>query len=118
MLHIYPPKVDTCNPDLHPTIGGLRPRASFAMPASMSDHQFSEIGSRLKAVREVFSDMSQKDWASAHHFEATQWNNWEKGVRRIPIEASEKLCLLYGLSLDWIYLGRKDGLSQKASKSL
>lgn len=118
MQAIYPPKVDACNPAVFATISGLRSRLTFGKQQPMSAHQFLEIGNRLKAVREAFSDMSQKDWAASHTFEATQWNNWEKGTRRIPIEAAEKLCHLYGLSLDFIYLGRKDGLSQKASKSL
>ncbi|PQO23106.1 hypothetical protein C2I36_09560 [Rhodobacteraceae bacterium WD3A24] len=80
--------------------------------------QHPEIGARLAAVREGFSDLSQKAWAEKHGFSPTQYNNWEKGARRIPIEAAEKLCSTYGLTLDFIYRGRRDGLSESASKVL
>ena len=79
---------------------------------------YQEIGKRLESIRKAFSDLSQKAWAKKHGFEATQWNNWEKGTRRIPIENAERLCALYGLTLDFIYMGRRDGLSESASKSL
>lgn len=78
--------------------------------------QYIEIGLRLKSVREGFSDMDQSAWAARHNIGATQWNNWENGVRRIPVEQSEMLSDAYGLSLDWIYRGRRDGLSETASK--
>lgn len=80
--------------------------------------QYPVIGARLVAIREGFSDLNQRDWAERHQFNKTQYNNWERGVRRIPVECAEKLCLLYGLTLDFIYMGRRDGLSDKASKVL
>lgn len=84
----------------------------------MGDTQFSEIGERLAAVRAAFSDLNQRDWAQRHGFNQTQYNNWERGARRIPIEAAEKLCETYGLTLDFVYRGRRDGLSQNARKLL
>lgn len=82
------------------------------------DQQYAAIGARLAAIREGFSDLKQKAWAERHQFNPTQWNNWERGVRRIPVECAEKLCGLYGLTLDFIYLGRRDGLAERASKVL
>ncbi len=80
--------------------------------------QYAEIGARLAAIRTGFSDLTQRAWAEKHHFNPTQWNNWEKGARRIPVENAEKLCGLYGLTLDFVYLGRRDGLAESASKVL
>lgn len=79
---------------------------------------YTEIGLRLKEVREGFSDLTQRAWAEKHSFNPTQYNNWEKGVRRISVDAAEDLSDLYGLTLDYIYRGRRDGLSEKASKVL
>lgn len=79
---------------------------------------YPEIGQRLAAIRQDFSALPQRAWAEKHNFQPTQWNNWEKGVRRIPIESAEKLCGLYGLTLAFIYLGRRDGLAETASKTL
>lgn len=85
---------------------------------AMSDAQYYIIGERLVSVRQAFSDLSQKAWAEKHGFNQTQYNNWEKGTRRIPLEAAEKLAAAYGLTLDFLYLGRRDGLSESARKVL
>jgi len=79
---------------------------------------FPDIADRLKRIRQAFSDDTQREWASRHGFSPTQYNNWERGTRRIPVEASERLCDRYGLTLDFVYRGRRDGLSENASKSL
>lgn len=84
----------------------------------MSDRQFPEIGQRLAALRTAFAGEKQKDFAARHGFNITQWNNWETGARRIPVDDAAKLAAAYGLTLDWIYLGRRDGLAETASKVL
>ena len=86
----------------------------------MSDEnkEYAAIGARLATVRTGFSDLTQKEWASKHGFNETQWNNWEKGARRIPVESAERLCHLYGLTLDFVYLGKRAGLAEIASKVL
>lgn len=112
----YPQFVDLGNT----TISGLRKIPQFVnvRPMAQGESDFAEIGARLTAVRQAFSDLSQKAWAEKHNFNQTQYNNWEKGTRRIPVENAEKLCGLYGLTLDFIYRGRRDGLAESASKVL
>ncbi len=112
----YPHLVDRCKA----TNGGLRNSQQFVnvRPMAQGESEFAEIGARLVGVRLAFSDMSQKAWAEKHNFNKTQYNNWEKGTRRIPVECAEKLCSLYGLTLDFIYRGRRDGLAETASKVL
>jgi transcriptional regulator with XRE-family HTH domain len=102
------------------TKGGLSQHSEIAQKVGMSDldHQHLEIGQRLTAVRVAFSNLSQKDWAKKHLFSQSQYSNWENGIRRIPVESAEKLCDLYGLTLDFVYRGRRDGLSESASKLL
>lgn len=79
----------------------------------MSDGaEYAEIGARLAAIRRGFSDLNQKEWAAKHGFPTTRWNNWETGTRRIPVEEAERLCNRYGLTLDAIYRGKLDGLSE------
>lgn len=80
--------------------------------------EYRAIGARLAALRGAYSDLTQKDWAERHGFEPTQWNNWEKGVRRITVDAAQKLSDRYGLTLDWVYRGRFDGLSESARNTL
>lgn len=83
-----------------------------------ADPPFAHIGKRLADLRMAMSDLSQKDWAARHGFNQTQYNNWEKGVRRLPFEAAERLCDAYGVTLDFIYRGRRDGLPDSMKKVL
>ena len=85
--------------------------------AHVMDAPYRDIGKRLERLREAH-DLTQKDWSAKHGFSYTQYNNWEKGVMRITIQNAERLCDLYGLTLDWIYRGRVDGLSEYARKTL
>lgn len=66
----------------------------------------------------AFGGETQKVWCEKNGIRQTAWNNWELGNRRISVEEAEKLCQRYGLTLDWIYLGRRDGLSASAAKVL
>lgn len=116
MPTLYPQFVDPCNT----TNGGLRKSPQFVnvCPMAKTEFDYPEIADRLARIRKAFSDLSQKDWAGKHGFNQTQYNNWGKGSRRIPVDDAEKLCGLYGLTLDFIYRGRRDGLSESASKAL
>lgn len=83
--------------------------------------QFADIAVRLRGIREAFSGdmvLTKAQWAAKHGFGVTQYHNWEKGIRRIPLDDAEFLCDLYGLTLDWIYRNRRDCLSATASKRL
>lgn len=107
--------------EFKPTIGGLpnRPhRVDYQRMVTATDLPFAKIGARLAAVRTGFSDLSQKSWAEKQGFNVTQYNNWERGIRRIPVDEAEKLADAYGLTLDFIYRGRRDGLSDTARNVL
>jgi transcriptional regulator with XRE-family HTH domain len=81
--------------------------------------EYAEIGARLRRLRESYGpDLSQRAWAERHNFSPTQYNNWELGTRRIPVDSAEELCNLYGLTLDFVYRGRRDGLSENARKAV
>ena len=111
----YPPDVDLPRS----TNGSLKKNPPSVIFRPMEQRpDYSEIGDRLMAIRKGFSDLSQKDWAAKHNFGDTQYNNWEKGNRRISVDAAELLVDRYGLSLDFIYRGRLDGLSETARKML
>lgn len=101
------------------TIGGLSNKSDFTNCGVMTERpDYTVIGDRLRRIREGFSELSQRQWAEKNNFNPTQYNNWEKGTRRISVDAAEALSNRYGLSLDFIYRGRVDGLSEKASKVL
>jgi transcriptional regulator with XRE-family HTH domain len=84
----------------------------------MERHAYVEIGHRLRLLRVALEDESQADFARRHGFKRSQLNNWETGARRIPLEAAITLCDAYGLSLDWIYRGKRDGLPEHLRRML
>lgn len=115
MTQLYPPMVDV----VKSTNGHLLNYSPMVDSADMTDRpDYSYIGVRLTAIREGFSTLKQKPWAEKHGFSNTQWNNWENGTRRISVDAAERLSDDYGLTLDYIYRGRRDGLSENALKAL
>lgn len=86
----------------------------------MSDwtHTHKEVGARLKAVREAFTEDSVRGFAKRFGVSPMAVSGWEVGARLIPVESAERYCDTFGVTLDWIYRGRRDGLSEKASKVL
>ena len=83
-----------------------------------NDPIYKDIGERLVCVRVGFSSLNKSEWAARHTFNQSQYFSWEQGKRRITVDEAQKLSDLYGLSLDWIYRGRVDGLSESARKVL
>jgi hypothetical protein len=83
-------------------------------------HPFAPIGARLVLLRRYMGGnrMNQRAWAARHGFNDTQLSNWETGARRIPVDHAEALADRYGVTLDWIYRGRLDGLSEILRKIL
>ncbi len=77
------------------------------------------VAARLAHIRKKLEpSLTQIEWAKKHGFGNTQVSNWETGLRRIPVECAEVLCGAYGLTLDYIYLGKGEGLSARVSKIL
>lgn len=105
---------------INTTIGGLslKPLSVDSLLMADDGKRYPEIGKRLAAIRQAFSDLNQKDWAEKHCFPQSRYNNWERGIRRIPVDEAEQLCDLYGLTLDFVYRGRRDRLSDKARNLL
>lgn len=118
MTSVYPPVVDYCKT----TIGGLRVGSQFvnlySMSADAKKPEYPEVGLRLAAIRQAESSMNQKEWAEKHGFGVTQYNNWEKGIRRITVDEAERLCARYGLTLDFIYRGILSGVPESIKNRL
>lgn len=68
-----------------------------------------EVGRRLRYLRKSLG-LVQPALAQQINVARTRWNNWEVGVGRIPVDAAAQLVQIYGVTLDWIYLGREAGM--------
>lgn len=76
------------------------------------------IGERVRAMRLAFTSDSLRTFAQKMGVSPMAVSGWETGFRRIPVESAERYCDMFGVTLDWIYRGRRDCLSENASKIL
>jgi DNA-binding XRE family transcriptional regulator len=75
------------------------------------------IADRLRATREALG-LKAVELCRAIDCSPTRWSNYETGRQRITEEIAIRLCDVYGLTLDWIYRGRVDGLPLSLHRKL
>jgi hypothetical protein len=62
---------------------------------------------------------SQVRWAKMIGTSSPRWNNYEKGEHPLPRDMAIRLVYYVdGLTLDWIFLGREDGLDPELKLAL
>jgi transcriptional regulator with XRE-family HTH domain len=76
----------------------------MARAASVDPESVPEIGRRLRLTREAMG-MTQAAFCRLIGIDTPQWNNYEKGLRRISPDPALQLCRVTGVSMDWIYRG-------------
>jgi transcriptional regulator with XRE-family HTH domain len=80
------------------------------------------IGLRLQLARAVLTAgrgrVTQAQFALDAGLNAPLYNNYERGISRPQLENALKLVKTYGLSLDYIYLGKFDGLPHGLARDL
>jgi len=68
------------------------------------------VGKRLKAIRAV-SGIERKEFVGRLGIGLADWNGYEDASMLLaPLSAAKVVELVPGLTLDWIYLGRSNGL--------
>lgn len=75
------------------------------------------VSTRLKWTRQALG-YSQADWSRFIGIAPQAWNNYERGLRRISINQSLKLCDRSEVSLDWIYRGVTAGLPRSFAEKM
>jgi transcriptional regulator with XRE-family HTH domain len=65
---------------------------------------------RLKTLRHWTGCGSQTQFAEKYGFTPAQWNNFERGYPLSKEAAIRLVEQIQGLTLDWLHLGRADGL--------
>lgn len=90
-------------------------------PVGMSSEpkHYPEIGARVRAVREVFGGgVSAARFAKDLEVSVAQYRHWERGSRRIPIEYGQLYWERFGVTLDFLYLGRSETLMHNVATAL
>jgi hypothetical protein len=76
------------------------------------------VGKRLKVIRTV-SGIERKEFITRLGVGFADWNNYEDARMLVPPHTAAKLTdLIAGLTLDWIYLGRTNGLDADLHRKL
>ena len=84
----------------------------------MSHKKSQAIGRRLRLLRQVKGYRHANAFAAFLGIPPSRWNNLERGYP-LSIQVALLLCRrVSGLSLDWIYFGRTDGLSERLGQRL
>lgn len=68
-----------------------------------------DIARRLITLREALGH-NQSAFAALVEVSQPAMNNYEKGIRRPDLDVAINIQLRTGVTLDWIYLGKRDGL--------
>jgi hypothetical protein len=84
--------------------------------AIKKDHIWDDVAVRCRALRVAFEGDehgAQAQFAKRIGVEITSWNNVENSFALSRTLAFRLVEVFPGLSLDWLYYGRLDGLSVK-----
>lgn len=77
-----------------------------------------DTAERLRILRVYSRSPNQTAFAARYGFELKSWNNYERGFS-LPSWAAIQLVQKFpGLTLDWIYLGKEDGLPGRLREEL
>lgn len=70
------------------------------------------VGKRVRWVREYFKIDSQVKFAKILGLSrSSNVNNWETGYSMLTRDAAITISQLYGITLDFLFLGKLDGMS-------
>lgn len=76
------------------------------------------IGGRLVLARTAFG-MAQGKFAEAASIRPNTYSMWEIGENFPGVDNIMKLCVAHpGLTLDWVYLGKLDGMPHKIANAI
>ncbi len=75
------------------------------------------IANRLRLIRDYYQ-LSSKDFAQQADVSIKSYSQWESGDFRISIDGALSIGARFGITLDYIYLGRIDTLPLALGLSL
>lgn len=79
--------------------------------------RYEGIANRLRLVRDSYA-LSSKHFAQQAGVSIKSYSQWESGDFRVSIDGALSICARFGITLDYIYLGRIDTLPFSLGLSL
>ncbi len=80
------------------------------------ESSLEHIAERLEWLRKHYG-LTQVEFADSLGFGKTQYNNWKSARQRLSLDGALKINTIYGTSLDFLFLGRLESLSDQMRKS-
>jgi len=84
----------------------------------MTDYEFADIGERLRLIAVNLLGVSLSGLAADTGINRASVFSFVKGTRRISLDAAQSVADLSGVTLDYIYTGKPDGLAPEVAKAL
>lgn len=75
------------------------------------------VAKRLKWLRE-YLELTQVEMAASVETTPTLYNNWERGRQRLSLEGALRINAIYGTTLDFLFLDRREDLPKAMLKDL
>lgn len=94
------------------------PSSSLNPMKNTGDLTFNElVGLRIVAARK-FAGRSQADVCRALEIASNKWSQWENGHYTADPRLVTRFAEVYNISMNWLYLGRTDGMAAGDSERL
>jgi transcriptional regulator with XRE-family HTH domain len=87
-------------------------------------HDLDTFGERFRLTRIAYGrtqgrmKISQRDFCALVDLPPNLWNNAERASSRLGLDSALRIVERIGITLDWIYLGRRDGLPLKIATEI
>jgi transcriptional regulator with XRE-family HTH domain len=102
----------------------IHPMMATRPPIERNDSS-KAIAERMRLTRIAYGRtqgraraISQKVFCDLVDLSQQLWNNVERGSARLGLNSAIKIVERIGVTLDWIYLGRRDGLPAKLAAEI
>jgi transcriptional regulator with XRE-family HTH domain len=67
---------------------------------------------RLRHTREALG-LNQREFAMRANLKPNRYSQYETGARQLTIEAAQRICDEYGVTLDWLFRGDRSTLPHR-----
>jgi hypothetical protein len=95
------------------------------MKTGEGNDSLEAIAERLRLTRIAYGrtrgmakEISQTEFANIFDMTPQQWCNAENCYNRVALDSALTMVKRIGVSLDWIYLGRRAGLPEKLASEI
>ena len=76
------------------------------------DSSTEDVAARLRHTRQALG-VNQRQFAKRANLRQNRYNQYESGARALTIDAAQKICNEYGVTLDWLFRGDRSMLPHR-----